>query len=82
VVHLGPGDSFGERGLLDQAPRNASVTTEMVTTLLRVEGRALLDALETAPALRARETPPASRHSTAAWTRVTVSRQHSCHAGD
>ena len=38
VVHLGPGDSFGERGLLDRAPRNATVTTEMDTTLLRVEG--------------------------------------------
>jgi MFS family permease len=52
VVHLGPGDSFGERGLLDQAPRNATVTTEVDTTLLRIEGRALLDALEAAPALR------------------------------
>ena len=52
VVHLGPGDSFGERGLLGQARRNATVTTEMDTTLLRVEGRALLDALEAAPALR------------------------------
>jgi MFS family permease len=52
VVHLGPGDSFGERGLLDQAPRNATVTTEMDTTLLRVEGQALLEALEAAPALR------------------------------
>src|SRR6516225_4621019 len=52
VVHLGPGDSFGERGLLDQAPRNATVTTEMDTTLLRVEGDALLDALEAAPGLR------------------------------
>ena len=52
VVHLGPGDSFGERGRLGQAPRNATVTTEMDTTLLRVEGRALLDALEAAPALR------------------------------
>jgi hypothetical protein len=52
VVHLGPGDSFGERGLLDQAPRNATVTTEMDTTLLRVEGEALLDALEAAPGLR------------------------------
>ena len=51
VAHLGPGDSFGERGLLDHAPRNATVTTEMDTTLLRVEGRALLDALEAAPAL-------------------------------
>jgi len=52
IVHLGPGDSFGERGLLDRAPRNATVTTEMDTTLLRVEGDALLDALEAAPGLR------------------------------
>ena len=52
VVRLGPGDSFGERGLLDHAPRNATVTTEIDTTLLRVEGQALLDALEAAPSLR------------------------------
>lgn len=52
VVHLGPGDSFGERGLLDQVPRNATVTTEMDTTLLRVEGDVLLYALEAAPSLR------------------------------
>jgi MFS family permease len=52
IAHLGPGDSFGERGLLDRAPRNATVTTEMDTTLLRVEGNALLDALEAAPGLR------------------------------
>jgi MFS family permease len=52
VVHLGPGDSFGERGLLDHAPRNATVTTEIDTTLLRVEGRALLDALEATPSLQ------------------------------
>jgi MFS family permease len=52
VVHLGPGDSFGERGLLDRAPRNATVTTELDTTLLRVEGHMLLDALEAAPSLR------------------------------
>jgi len=52
VVHLGPGDSFGERGLLDHAPRNATVTTETDTTLLRVEGRVLLDALDAAPSLR------------------------------
>jgi MFS family permease len=52
VVHLGPGDSFGERGLLDHAPRNATVTTEMDTTLLRVGGNALLDALDSAPSLR------------------------------
>ena len=52
VVHLGPGDSFGERGLLDHAPRNATVTTEIDTTVLRVEGRTLLEALEAAPGLR------------------------------
>ena len=52
IAHLGPRDSFGERGLLDHAPRNATVATEADTTLLRVEGRALLDALEAAPALR------------------------------
>jgi MFS family permease len=52
VVHLGPGDNFGERGLLDQAPRNATVTTEVETLLLRVEGAALLDALEAASGLR------------------------------
>src|SRR5215475_1548797 len=52
VVHLGAGDSFGELGLLDHAPRNATVTTEMDTTLLRVEGRVLLDGLEAAPSLR------------------------------
>jgi MFS family permease len=52
VVHLGPGDSFGERGLLDRAPRNATVTTELETRLLRVEGQALLTALESAPRLR------------------------------
>ena len=52
VVHLGPGDSFGERGLLDRAPRNATVTTETDATLLRVEGHVLLDALEAVPSLR------------------------------
>ena len=52
VVHLGAGDSFGERGLLDNAPRNATVTTETDTTVLRVEGEALLEALQAAPALR------------------------------
>jgi CRP-like cAMP-binding protein len=51
-LHIGPGDTFGERGLLDRAPRNATVTTEMDTMLLRVEGHGLLDALEAAPTLR------------------------------
>ena len=51
VAHLGPGDHFGERGLLDQAPRNASVTTEEQSTLLRLEGDVLLDALQSSPTM-------------------------------
>lgn len=53
VAHLGPGDSFGERGLLDSSPRNATVTTEMDTTVLRIEGHVLLDTLQMAPMLTA-----------------------------
>ena len=50
--HIGPGGSFGERGLLDGAPRNATVTTETDSELLRVEGNVLLEALERAPSMR------------------------------
>jgi Cyclic nucleotide-binding domain len=50
-AHLGPGESFGERGLLDSAPRNATVTTEVDTTLLRIDGGVLLETLEQAPML-------------------------------
>ena len=49
VAHLGPGDYFGERGLLDRAPRNATVTTEMPSSVLRLEGDVLLDAVQSAP---------------------------------
>ncbi len=52
VVRLGPGEWFGERGLLDRAPRNATVTTTVDSNVLRLEGSVLLDALETAPTLR------------------------------
>ncbi len=52
VARLGPGDHFGERGLLDQSPRNATVTTTVATTLLRVDGQFLLAALGAAPGLR------------------------------
>ena len=52
LVHLGAGDSFGERGLLDNAPRNATVTTETDTLVLRIEGEVLMEALEDAPMLR------------------------------
>ena len=50
-THLGPGGSFGERGLLDNAPRNATVTTETDTTVLRIDGGLLLEVLEQAPML-------------------------------
>ena len=51
VAHLGPGDYFGERGLLDNAPRNATVTTQQQSTVLRLEGSVLLDALQSAPTM-------------------------------
>jgi MFS family permease len=49
VARIGPGGSFGERGLLDNAPRNATVTTEVQSTIMRLEGDVLLDALQSAP---------------------------------
>ena len=52
VARLGPGDFFGERGLLDNAPRNASVTTSEPSTVLRLEGTVLLDVLSSAPTMR------------------------------
>jgi biotin carboxylase/MFS family permease len=52
VGRLGPGEPFGERGLLDNAPRNASVTTASDCTLLRIDGEALIEALQAAPAMR------------------------------
>jgi CRP-like cAMP-binding protein len=52
VVRLGPGEYFGERGLLDNAPRNATVTTSQQSTVLRLEGDVLLEALESAPYMR------------------------------
>jgi MFS family permease len=51
VARLGPGDWFGERGLLHHAPRNATVTTTDDANLLRIEGDAFLDALTGAPTL-------------------------------
>jgi biotin carboxylase/MFS family permease len=52
VDRMGPGEVFGERGLLDNAPRNATVTTDSAATLLRIEGEALLEALQAVPAIR------------------------------
>jgi CRP-like cAMP-binding protein len=51
LVRRGPGESFGERGLLDNAPRNATVTTETESTLLVIDGAVLLESLEAAPEL-------------------------------
>ena len=51
LAHCEPGESFGERGLLDNAPRNATVTTETDTTVLRIDGAVLLESLEQAPML-------------------------------
>ena len=53
VIRLARGDHFGERGLLDAAPRNATVTTAVQCTLLRLDGDVLLDALRAAPRVRA-----------------------------
>ena len=52
VARLGPGESFGERGLLDSAPRNATVTTAEPSTLLRLDGEVLLEALQSVPTMR------------------------------
>jgi MFS family permease len=52
LAMLQTGDGFGERGLLDDAPRNATVTTQTDAMLLRVEGQVLLEALAAAPGLR------------------------------
>jgi CRP-like cAMP-binding protein len=52
LAHLGPGSYFGERGLLDAAPRNATVTTEDTSEILRLEGDVLLEALGSAPMMR------------------------------
>ena len=52
VIRLGPGEWFGELGLLDNMPRNATVTTSVDSIVLRLEGSVLLSALETAPTMR------------------------------
>jgi MFS family permease len=51
LAELTAGGHFGERGLLDNAPRNASVTTQEDSTVLRIEGEAFLEALQTSPTM-------------------------------
>jgi carnosine synthase len=52
VVQLGAGSPFGERGLIDRARRNATVTTQTECTLLRISGDAVLEALAAAPGMQ------------------------------
>ena len=51
---LGPGDFFGEMGLLENAPRNADVIAETPVTLLVLRGPALKELERDAPALARR----------------------------
>jgi MFS family permease len=71
VARIGPGDSFGGRGLLDNAPRNATVTTEVQSTILRIEGDVLLDALQSAPTVLS----AIDRSNKAQWTGAPVVEQ-------
>ena len=51
---LGPGDFFGEMGLLENAPRNADVIAETPMTLMVLRGPALKELERDAPALARR----------------------------
>lgn len=45
VPDVGPGDWFGEIGLIEQIPRTATVTAKTAVVLLRIDGTAFLEAL-------------------------------------
>ena len=51
---LGPGDFFGEMGLLDNAPRNADVIAETPLTVMVLRGPALKELERDAPELARR----------------------------
>jgi CRP-like cAMP-binding protein len=72
VAHLGPGDFFGERGLLDRAPRNATVTTEELSTVLRLAGDVLLDAVQSAPTVLSAIDRSSQGRATAPVARTTL----------
>ncbi len=72
LAHLGPGEYFGERGLLDNAPRNASVTTELPSVVLRLEGEVMLDALQSAPTMLSAMDQPDYGRSTQSSASATI----------
>jgi len=72
VVRLGSGEWFGERGLIDRAPRNATVTTTVDSSVLRLEGSVLLDALEAAPTMRSQLVAGGRRPATSAPSTALV----------
>jgi CRP-like cAMP-binding protein len=49
VAHLGPGDAFGELALLDQSPRNATVTAETPMELVVLGHREFAGILDEVP---------------------------------
>jgi CRP-like cAMP-binding protein len=52
VANLEPGDYFGELALFDPAPRNATVTADVPTTLAVLERERFQTALDAVPAMR------------------------------
>jgi CRP-like cAMP-binding protein len=50
VNTMGPGDWFGEIGLIEKIPRTATVTTTDAAVVWRIAGDEFLGALELAPA--------------------------------
>ena len=46
---LGPGETFGEMGMIDDRPRSATVTATERTTLREIHREAFLDSLQTHP---------------------------------
>ncbi len=49
ITHLEPGDYFGEIGLLESAPRNATCTAQTACLLYRIEGDDFLAAVHETP---------------------------------
>ena len=76
ITTIGPGDWFGEIGLLESRPRNATVTTKTSVVLWRIPGDVFLAAFETA-SLR----PDTERSGIAVRVPNTYSRREAATAG-